>query len=122
MTTDILKNIDRRLGQLQGEITKLEAARTALTNGTRVQVTPKPRAARRTRAKTAPQIVPAGKLTTLLAGTEGLTTRELANTTDGEQSQILALLRELEQADQVRRSGQRRGTRWHLNSEGRSKR
>jgi hypothetical protein len=43
-----------------------------------------------------------------------MTTRELANRTDGEQSQVLSLLRELEQADRVRRSGRRRSTLWHL--------
>jgi hypothetical protein len=49
-----------------------------------------------------------------LTGSDGMTTRELATATHGQQSQILALLRELEQTNQVRRSGQRRGTRWHL--------
>ncbi len=114
MTTEIVNNIDRRLQELQGEISKLETARIALINGTKPAASPKPRRARRKPAKPTRQVVPAGKLTTLLAGSDGMTTRELATTTNGEQSQILSILRELEQADHVRRSGQRRGTRWHV--------
>jgi hypothetical protein len=121
MSTEIVDNIDRRLRDLASEISKLETARVALINGTTPTAaptpTPKPRKARRaprrTPAKRAEQVVPAGKLTALLAGSDGMTTGELAKTTNGRQSQILALLRELEQADQVRRSGQRHGTRWH---------
>jgi hypothetical protein len=114
MTTEIVNNIDRRLQELQGEIAKLETARVALINGATPAAPSKPRRARPTPAKPRPQVVPAGKLTTLLARSDGMTTRQLADTTNGEQSQILSLLRELEQADQVRRSGQRRGTRWHV--------
>jgi hypothetical protein len=114
MTTEIVTNIDRRLRELQGEISKLETARTALANGAKATASPQPRRARRKPTKPTRQVVPAGKLTTLLAGSDGMTTRELASATNGQQSQILALLRELEQADQVRRSGQRRGTRWHV--------
>jgi hypothetical protein len=123
MSTEIVDNIDRRLRDLASEISKLETARVALINGTTPTAAPTPtpapkprkvrRAPRRTPAKRAEQVVPAGKLTALLAGSDGMTTGELAKTTNGRQSQILALLRELEQADQVRRSGQRRGTRWH---------
>jgi hypothetical protein len=113
MTTDIVKNIDQRLGELQGEISKLETARAALIGGTTPPPSPKARRARRKTSRPTPEVVPAAKLTTLLTGSDGMTTRELANTTHGDQGQILSLLRELEQADQVRRTGQRRGTRWH---------
>jgi hypothetical protein len=43
-----------------------------------------------------------------------MTTRELAKATNGDSRQLLSLLKEQEDAGQVRRSGQRRGTRWHL--------
>jgi hypothetical protein len=114
MTTDILTNIDQRLGQLQGEIAKLESARTALLNGAQPPIAPKPRRARRTPAKPSPEVVPAGKLTALLTRSEGMNTRELASATNGDPAQVLTLLREMETAGDVRRSGQRRGTRWHL--------
>jgi hypothetical protein len=118
MTSEIVDNIDRRLQEIASEISKLETARVALINGIKPAAAPMPRRARRaprrTPAKRPPQVVPAGKLTTLLTGSDGMTTGQLAKTTNGRQSQILALLRELEQADQVRRSGQRRGTRWHV--------
>ena len=58
--------------------------------------------------------MPAGKLTALLDGSAAMSTSELAKATNGRPDQILSLLRELEKADQIRRSGERRGTRWHL--------
>jgi DNA-binding GntR family transcriptional regulator len=60
-------------------------------------------------------IVAAGKLESLLgaSGGDGLTTSSLAAETGGDADQIRTLLRELEDAGRVRRSGQRRGTRWH---------
>jgi hypothetical protein len=59
-------------------------------------------------------VVPAGKLEVLLAGTEGMTTTALAELANGARDQVLTLLRELEAGGQVRRSGQRRSTRWHV--------
>jgi hypothetical protein len=113
MTSEIVDNIDRRLRELESEIVKLQTARVALIDSARPAASRKPRRARRSSAKATRQVVPAGKLTALLAGSDGMTTRELAKDTNGRQSQILSLLRELEQEEQVRRSGQRRGTRWH---------
>jgi len=49
----------------------------------------------------------------MLAESDGLTTTEIARETDAERDQVLALLRDLEAARRVRRTGQRRGTRWH---------
>src|SRR6185312_14019828 len=76
--------------------------------------TRKPRRAPRKSTRAAYATVPAGKLTSLLDGSPGMSTRELARATHGKPDQILALLRELEDHDQIRRTGQRRGTRWHL--------
>ncbi|HEX4009523.1 MAG TPA: hypothetical protein VHX62_05930 [Solirubrobacteraceae bacterium] len=80
-------------------------------------VAPKPaprKTAPRKTARRGYEVVPAGKLTTLLEGSAGMSTPDLAKATNGKPDQILALLRELEKADQIRRSGERRGTRWHL--------
>ncbi len=70
----------------------------------------KPRRSRRARRA---EVVPAGKLVTLLGGGDGMTTAELAGQTGGDRQQLLTLLRELEAAGEVRRSGERRNTRWH---------
>jgi hypothetical protein len=43
-----------------------------------------------------------------------MSTSELAAATNARPDQILALLRELENDNQIRRTGQRRGTRWHV--------
>jgi hypothetical protein len=117
--TDIVANIDQRLSQAKAEIAQLQSARQALLNGDPAAVKRKPRGLPRktTPRKTARrgnEVVPAGKLTALLDGSAGLSTSELAKATNGRADQILALLRELEKTDQIRRTGERRGTRWHL--------
>jgi hypothetical protein len=113
-TTDIVASIDQRLTQAKAEIAQLEGARQALINGAARKVESQPRARRRRTVRGAQQIVPAGKLTALLGDSTGMSTAELAKATNGTSDQILALLRELEKTDQVRRTGARRGTRWHL--------
>ena len=127
-TQQIIESIDDRLRKLNGEIDALTAARSALDaghasaadrrstatdsangNGSR-------RPARRTRrAKTdrPVEVVPAGRLELLLSETGGLTTSALAEQANGDRDQVLTLLRELEAAGRIRRTGQRRSTRWH---------
>jgi hypothetical protein len=117
--TDIVTSIDQRLTEAKAEIAQLEGAREALINGDAATVTPQPR---RTPRRTAPrkpdrrhnEVAPADKLTALLHGSAGMSTSQLAKATNGRSAQILAVLRELEKTDQIRRTGQRRGTRWHL--------
>jgi hypothetical protein len=111
--TDIVTNIDRRLAELHAEAGHLERARSALLNGS----PPAPPKVRRTRGKAAEtkyQVVPAGKLTALLAGTDGLRTAELAKATNGDPAQVLTLLKEQESAGEVRRTGTRAATRWQV--------
>jgi hypothetical protein len=117
--TDIVANIDQRLTAAKAEIAQLQSARQALLNGDPAAVKGKPRGLPRTTTprktvRRGNEVVPAGKLTALLDGSAGMSTSELAKATNGRADQILALLRELEKADQIRRTGERRGTRWHL--------
>ncbi|HEY1774614.1 MAG TPA: hypothetical protein VGG41_00515 [Solirubrobacteraceae bacterium] len=117
--TDIVTSIDQRLTEAKAEIARLEGARQALITSDAPAVTPKPRRVRRETkprktVRRARDVVPAGKLTALLDGSDGMSTSELAKASAGRPNQILALLRDLEKADQVRRTGARRGTRWHL--------
>ncbi|MGZ4331034.1 MAG: FaeA/PapI family transcriptional regulator [Solirubrobacteraceae bacterium] len=56
----------------------------------------------------------AGKLEQMLAVADGLTTSAISEETNANPNQVRTLLRELETSGRVRRSGQRRGTRWHL--------
>jgi hypothetical protein len=79
---------------------------------------PRRRARRRPRTKgPRSEVVPAGKLELLLWDTDGLTTTALAERANGDRDQVLSLLRELEAAGRVRRTGQRRATRWHAISD-----
>jgi hypothetical protein len=125
-TAEIVESIDARLELIRHEIEALSAARTALNGGSRgTQVAdPAPAQSPRKSARTprrqrrkrsaAADVVPAGKLELLLADTDGLTTTVLAERANGGRDQVLTLLRELEAAGRVRRTGVRRSTRWHL--------
>ena len=132
MTIEELANtIQDRINTLNGEIATLEAARTQLhANGSAPAVAanraarattnsskptarrrrPKPKAAN---ANARTEVVPAGKLEVMLAQHDGITTAQLAKLANGKPDQVLTLLREMEGAGRARRTGQRRGTRWH---------
>jgi hypothetical protein len=124
-TQQILDSIDSRLLELNQEIATLDAARSALGQDGQSKPAPRPRASaptqrrkparRRARVKTSrpADVVPAGRLEVLLSENGGLTTSTLAERTNGSRDQVLTLLRELEAAGKIRRTGQRRGTRWH---------
>lgn len=112
--TDIVINIDRRLVEVHAEVKHLEAAREALANGSHPDSAPTRRGPVRKPARAASNVVPVGKLVALLSDSEGMRTSELARATKGNSTQILALLKEQESAGQVRRSGTRAATRWHV--------
>jgi hypothetical protein len=118
-TEEIVESIDTRLVELSDQIKTLESARTArFALDQRESVSRKtPRPARpktpRPRARRALRAVPADHVESLLSGNGGLTTSELAARADADRDHVLGLLRELEAAGRVRRTGQRRGTRWH---------
>jgi hypothetical protein len=122
---EIIQSIDNRLDQLQREITTLQETRNGLVNGAR-GAAPVERPERKKRQPRKPaaaerpkptRIVPAGVLERLLADSDGLTTSALAQQAGGDREQVLTLLKELEAEGRVRRSGQRRGTRWRLFTE-----
>jgi hypothetical protein len=117
---DIVANIDHRLAELDAELTQLSGAREALINGARppaartLPASRPHRRAPRASAKRSYEVVPAGKIIAQLSGREGTTTRELAQATNGDPARLLSLLKEQEDAGQVRRSGTRAATRWHV--------
>lgn len=120
-TTQIVQSIEERLRSLQVEITSLTEAREALTNGEGPAKPPpdtpapaRPARRRRQRARRTVEVLPAGKLEQMLAASDGVTTATLAKQANARPDQVLTLLRELETAGKARRTGQRRGTRWHL--------
>jgi hypothetical protein len=67
------------------------------------------RSARRTRK---PQVATSETIMPILEGGEAMTTAALAERVDADRDQVLGVLRELEALGQVRRTGQRRSTRW----------
>jgi hypothetical protein len=50
----------------------------------------------------------------ILEGGVAMTTAALAERVDADRNQVLGLLRQMEAFGQVRRTGQRRSTRWHI--------
>jgi hypothetical protein len=67
----------------------------------------------RARPRRALQAVPPERVESLLSENGGLSTSQLAEKTGGRRDDVLRVLRELETAGRVRRTGQRRATRWH---------
>jgi hypothetical protein len=61
----------------------------------------------------APRATTPKQLEALLSDNGGLTTSQLTERANGNRDQVLKQLRDLETAGQIRRTGQRRGTRWH---------
>jgi predicted Rossmann fold nucleotide-binding protein DprA/Smf involved in DNA uptake len=123
-TIELAKSIQDRLDLLYGEIAVLESARRQL-HADSVASTPTspgsaaknkrkpPRRRRRATPNPTAEVVPAAKLEAMLVGHDGITTAALAQLANARPEQVLTLLRELEAAGRVRRTGQRRGTRWH---------
>ena len=110
-STELRAQLVQSIDQLESELVALRSAVAALdASGERAAT---PAAPRRSRRAPAAEIVPAGKIESLLGGTDGITTAELARQTKGGHEQILSLLKELEQSGKAHRSGTRRSTRWH---------
>jgi hypothetical protein len=132
-TQTILDSIENRLRELNREIETLIAARSALdtpepararqprSSAARPVEAPRParrtRSRRRAKTRAGTEVVPAGRLEALLSENGGLTTSALTEQTNGNRDQVLTLLRELETAGRIRRTGQRRSTRWHAISD-----
>jgi hypothetical protein len=89
-----------------------EAARTTSQESTTRSPKRTSKAARRTTTR-ASRTMSADHLESLLSGNGDLTTAELAQRASANRNQVLNLLRDLERAGRVRRTGQRRSTRWH---------
>src|ERR1700722_14392557 len=111
-TTEIAQSIDRRLQDAHGQIERLQGAKLALLNASKPDKPPaRPRPTRQPRK---PKVIPAGQLLKLVADNPGQTTTSLAKLAEADRNQVLSLLRDAEADRRVKRSGERRGTRWHL--------
>lgn len=114
---ELVKSIDERIGDIEREVSRLEDARSALlADGSlsRAPSTRKPRAARSTpKSRGASARLP-DELHQILAQSErGMTTAALAKAANAERTRVLGVMRQMESAGGVKRTGIRRGTRWH---------
>jgi hypothetical protein len=115
-TTELRTKLVQGIEELESDLGRLRAALAALDGGSRSsKPAAEPSAPRRRsrRRNQGTEIVPAGKIESLLGSSDGITTAELARETNGGHEQILSILKELEQAGKAHRSGTRRSTRWH---------
>jgi hypothetical protein len=117
-TPEILKSIDRNIAAIERELSALLAARHAIDGAVPAPI---PVAARRPRSLAAPKParrdrgpVRADGLEALLASSDGASTAALAEQANAGTDQVLNVLRELERSGRIRRSGERRATRWHV--------
>jgi len=108
----LVQSIDCRIRELHDEIASLQNARKALSSNGSPATAPKPRAKPTRKQAFKPEVAPAGKLVQLLAGSDGMSAPALAKQANANRDQVLILLRELEKAGQVQRTGERRATRW----------
>jgi len=116
-TEQLRQSIEGRLQELRAEIVRFEEAHKALSNGSAklekaqangTEVKPRKRGQK-------VQVLLAEQLERILGeSVDGLSTSAIAEQGNADPAQALTLLRELEKAGQVRRTGARRGTRWHL--------
>ena len=111
---DIVTNIDRRLAELEAELDQLSGARMALIDSAQPAAARTPRRRTHASARRSAEAAPAGKLIVVLSRSQGMSTRELAQRINGDPAQVLTLLKEQEHAGQVRRTGTRAATRWHV--------
>ncbi len=119
----LVQSIDDRIRELNREIASLQGARSALRATGAGAAAPRPakprpaRRSRRPRARRKPtqraEVLLAETAERMLAESDGLSTGALAQQAGADRDQVLALLRDLETAQRVRRTGQRRATRWH---------
>jgi hypothetical protein len=116
----LVQAIDARLEAIRGETQALTGAREALVAKGGAPASRRPgrarrgtRRSRRQAPRHSTEVAPAGKLHRLLAASDGLSTAALAERANAEPAQVLPLLREMETAGRVRRTGHRRSTRWH---------
>jgi hypothetical protein len=112
----LIQSVDGRIREVNGEIASLQDARAALiSNGSAPTPTSRRRAKRsgRRKPRRATNVLSAETAERMLVKADGLTTAALAEQAGADRDQVLNLLRDLETARRVRRTGQRRGTRWH---------
>jgi hypothetical protein len=115
-SSELRTKLVQGIQELESDLGRLRAALAALdggSSGSRAPAEPSAPRRRSRRRNQGTEIVPAGKIESLLAGSDGITTAELARQTNGGHEQILSILKELEQAGKAHRSGTRRSTRWH---------
>ena len=121
---ELRESIEFQIAEHHAEIATLEAARAALAETESAAVLTPPPAPARTRqrrragSRAATEVLAADKLEAMLREADGgLSAVTISKRSHAGYGQVLGLLRTLEQAGRVRRSGSRRTSLWRLVSD-----
>jgi DNA-binding MarR family transcriptional regulator len=124
-TEEVRQSIETRLRAIEAEVhsltdalKRLDASGPAPTPGGNGRTGPKPprvRQARQARLDSHRALTPVTSeaIQQLLSGGNGVSAGELAGALNAARAQVLARLKKLEAQGSVRRTGERRATRWH---------
>ena len=119
-TQELIQTIDTRIEALTAEMARLSDARKGLLDAHAAATRPRAktgltrRRTRREKRAGRDEVLVADLAVRMLTESDGLTTSALAKQANADPRQVLPLLKELEGAGSVRRTGERRATRWHV--------
>jgi predicted Rossmann fold nucleotide-binding protein DprA/Smf involved in DNA uptake len=108
MPDAVLELLRRNLAAAEADVLRLQEAIATITS----PVPAKP--GNRTETPGNRDAVTPRRILRAVGDAPGTTTSTLAKRLDGDQDQILASLKQMETDGKVKRTGERRGTRWHL--------
>ena len=120
--TQVIEQLQVQLTETEADAQRLRTAIAALEGS--VETTPAPSRARRssrgraTRQRTSNgrtgKVALTPEVVVKLVTPEGVAAREIRSAVNGSDNQVLKVLKDLESEGKVKRTGQRRATKWHL--------
>jgi hypothetical protein len=120
--TQVIEQLRTQLAETEADAQRLRTAIEALEGSVETSATP-PRARRSARGRTSRPRTSNGRTAGKVALTpdvvvnlvtpEGVPAREIRSKVNGSDNQVLKVLKDLESEGKVKRTGQRRATKWH---------
>jgi predicted HTH transcriptional regulator len=124
--TQVIAQLQAQLAETEADAQRLRTAIEALEGSVASSPAP-PRGARSTRGRATRKRSPSNGRTGKVALTpdvvvklvtpEGVPAREIRSQVNGSDNQVLKVLKDLESEGKIKRTGQRRATKWHLVTE-----
>jgi predicted HTH transcriptional regulator len=122
--TQVIEQLQAQLAETEADAQRLRTAIAALQGSVESTSTPAPSRGRRnaggraTRQRTSngrtSKVALTPDVVVKLVTAEGVPAREIRSQVNGSDNQVLKVLKDLESEGKVKRTGQRRATKWHL--------